>query len=64
MKIEELLYKDKCLKKWATEINYKMHEINPSYCSEKCSPTRRHGYGFIDGKLGLETYVNDSSTPF
>jgi hypothetical protein len=35
MKIEEKLYKDKCLKKRATEINYKMHEIKPSYCSEK-----------------------------
>jgi hypothetical protein len=33
MKIEEKLYKDKCLKKRATEINYKMHEIKPSYCS-------------------------------
>jgi hypothetical protein len=32
MKIEEKLYKDKCLKKRATEINYKMHEIKPSYC--------------------------------
>jgi hypothetical protein len=37
MKIEEQLYKDKCLKKRATEINYKMHEIKPSYCSEDCS---------------------------
>jgi hypothetical protein len=37
MKIEEKLYKDKCLKKRATEINYKMHEIKPSYCSEDCS---------------------------
>jgi hypothetical protein len=33
MKIEEKLYKDNCLKKRATEINYKMHEIKPSYCS-------------------------------
>jgi hypothetical protein len=33
MKIEEKLYKDKCLKKRATEINYKMHEIKPIYCS-------------------------------
>jgi len=33
MKIEEKLYKEKCLKKRATEINYKMHEINPSYYS-------------------------------
>jgi hypothetical protein len=32
MKIEEKLYKDKCLKKRATEINYKMQEIKPSYC--------------------------------
>jgi hypothetical protein len=50
MKIEEKLYKDKCLKKRATDINYKMHKIKPSYCSEKnYSPTRRHGYGFIEG---------------
>jgi hypothetical protein len=50
MKIEEKLYKDKCLKKRATKINYKMHEIKPSYCYKKnCSPTRRHGYGFIEG---------------
>jgi hypothetical protein len=33
-KIEEKLYKEKYLKKRATEINYKMHEIKPSYCSE------------------------------
>jgi hypothetical protein len=33
MEIKEKLYKDKRLKKIATEINYKMHEINPSYCS-------------------------------
>jgi hypothetical protein len=33
MKIKEKLNKDKCLKKRATEINYKMHEIKPSYCS-------------------------------
>jgi hypothetical protein len=32
MKIEEKLYKYKCLKKRATEINYKMHEIKPIYC--------------------------------
>jgi hypothetical protein len=51
MKLEEKLYKKKYLKKRATEINYKMHEIKPSYCSENffCSPTRRHGYGFIEG---------------
>jgi hypothetical protein len=48
MKMEEKLYKDKCLKKRGTEINYKMHEIKPSYCSES-SLTRRHGYGFIEG---------------
>jgi hypothetical protein len=48
MKIEEKLYKDKFLKKRATEINYKMHEIKPSYCSEDFSPTRRHDYGFIE----------------
>jgi hypothetical protein len=34
MKIEERLYKDKGLKKRATEINYKMHEIKPVYCSQ------------------------------
>jgi hypothetical protein len=34
MKIEEKLYKEKYLKKIATEINYKMHEIKPNYCSE------------------------------
>jgi hypothetical protein len=34
MKIEEKLYKEKCLKKRVTEINYKMHEIKPSYCFE------------------------------
>jgi hypothetical protein len=56
MEIKEKLYKDKCLKKRATEINYKMHEINPSYCSLN-SPTRRHGYGFYRTKLGLETHV-------
>jgi hypothetical protein len=56
MEIKEKLYKDKCLKKRATEINYKMHEINPSYCSLN-SLTRRHGYGFYRRKLGLETHV-------
>jgi hypothetical protein len=34
MKMEEKLYKDKCLKKRATEINYKIQEIKPSYCSQ------------------------------
>jgi hypothetical protein len=34
MKIEERLYKDKCLRKRAIEINYKMHEIKPIYCSQ------------------------------
>jgi hypothetical protein len=38
MKIKEKLYKDKCLKKIATKINYKMHEIKPSYCSLKNPP--------------------------
>jgi hypothetical protein len=33
MKIEEKLYKGKYLKKRATKINYKMHEIKPSYRS-------------------------------
>jgi hypothetical protein len=49
MKIEEKLYKDKCLKKRATEINYKMHEIKSIYCSLNSLPTRRHDYGFIEG---------------
>jgi hypothetical protein len=48
MKLEDKLYKEKYLKKRATEINYKMHEIKPSYCFE-IFPTRRHGYGFIEG---------------
>jgi hypothetical protein len=52
MKIEEKIYKDKCLKKRAIEINYKMHEIKPSYCSLNSPPTRRHGYGFIEGNWG------------
>jgi hypothetical protein len=56
MEIKEKLYKDKCLKKRATEINYKMYEINLSYYS-LISPTRRHGYGFYRRKLGLETHV-------
>jgi hypothetical protein len=43
------LYKEKYLKKIATEINYKMYEIKPSYCSENYSSTRRHDYGFIEG---------------
>jgi hypothetical protein len=49
MKLEDKLYKEKYLKKRATEINYKMHDIKPSNCSENCSSTRRHGYGFIEG---------------
>jgi len=56
MKIEQKLYKDKCLKKKATEIHYEMNEIKPSYCSLN-SPTRRHSYGFYRRKLGLETHV-------
>jgi hypothetical protein len=42
MKIKEKLYKDKCLRKRATEINYKMHEIKPSYCSLK-NPLQQGG---------------------
>jgi hypothetical protein len=49
MKLEDKLYKEKYLKKRATKINYKMHEIKPCYCFENCSPTRRHGYGFREG---------------
>jgi hypothetical protein len=56
MEIKEKLYKDKSLKKRAIEINYKMHEINPSYYSLNFS-TRRHGYCFYRRKLGLETHV-------
>jgi hypothetical protein len=41
MKMEEKLYKDKCLKKRAIEINYKMHEIKLSYCSENFSPSNK-----------------------
>jgi hypothetical protein len=36
-------------KERATGINYKMHEIKPSYCSKNYSPTRRHDCGFIEG---------------
>jgi hypothetical protein len=39
MKIEEKLYKDKCLKKRATEINFKMHEIKSIYFSQN-SPNK------------------------
>jgi hypothetical protein len=49
MKLEEKLYKEKYLKKIVTGINYKMHEIKPSYCSKNYSPTRRHDCGFIEG---------------
>jgi hypothetical protein len=58
MKIEEKLYKDKCLKKIATEINYKMHEIKPSYCSEKKLFSNKEAWLWLyRRKLGLETHV-------
>jgi hypothetical protein len=57
MKIEEKLYKDKCLKKIATEINYKMHEIKPSYCSLKFLPNKEAWLWLYRRKLGLETHV-------
>jgi hypothetical protein len=56
MKIEEKLYKDKCLKKRAIEINYKMHEIKPSYCSLN-SPNNEAWLWLYRRKLGLETHV-------
>jgi hypothetical protein len=56
MKIEEKLYKDKCLKKRATEINYKIHEIKPSYCSLN-SPNKKAWLWLYRRKLGLETHV-------
>jgi hypothetical protein len=57
MKIEEKLYKDKCLKKRATEINYKMHEIKPSYCSLKFPLNKEAWLWLYRRKLGLETHV-------
>jgi hypothetical protein len=56
MKIEETLYKEKYLKKRATEINYKMHKIKPSYCSE-ITPNKKAWLWFYRRKLGLETHV-------
>jgi len=49
MKIEEKLYKDKCLKKRATEINYKMHQIKPSYCSLNSLQPGGMAMAFIEG---------------
>jgi hypothetical protein len=57
MKIEEKLYKDKCLKKRATEINYKMHEIKPSYCSQKILSNKEAWLWLYRRKSGLETHV-------
>jgi hypothetical protein len=54
MKIEEKLYKEKYLKRRATEINYKMYEIKPSYCSE-ITPNKKAW--LYRRKLGLETHV-------
>jgi len=56
MKIEEKLYKDKCLKKRATEINYKMHEIKPIYCSLH-PPNYEAWLWLYRRKLGLETHL-------
>jgi len=56
MKIEEKLYKDKCLKKIATEMNYKMHETKPSYCSEN-SPNKKAWLWLYRRNLGLEAHV-------
>jgi len=50
------LYKEKYLKKGATEINYKMHEIKPSYCSE-IPPNKEAWLWLYRRKLGLETHV-------
>jgi len=56
MKIEEKLYKDKCLKKRATEINYKMHAIKPIYCS-LYPPNNEAWLWLYRRKLGLESHV-------
>jgi hypothetical protein len=56
MKIEEKLYKEKYLKKRATKINYKMHEIKPSYCSLDF-PNKEAWLWLYRRKLGLETHV-------
>jgi hypothetical protein len=56
MKIEEKLYKEKYLKKRATKINYKMHEIKHSYCSLDF-PNKEAWLWLYRRKLGLETHV-------
>jgi hypothetical protein len=56
MEIKEKLYKDKCLKKRPTEINYKKNEINPSYCSLN-SPNKEAWLWLYRRKLRLETHV-------
>jgi hypothetical protein len=56
VKIEEKLYKEKCLKKRPAEINYKMHEIKPSYCSQN-SLNKEAWLWLYRRKLGLETQV-------
>jgi hypothetical protein len=60
MKIEEKLYKEKYLKKRATEMNYKMYETKPSYCSLNSLPTRRHGYGY-DSSLARDNQGHETS---
>jgi hypothetical protein len=57
MKIEEKLYKDKCLKKRSTEINYKMHEIKSSYCSLQFLSNKEAWLWLYRRKFGLETHV-------
>jgi hypothetical protein len=57
MKMEEKIYKEKCLKKRATEINYEMHEIKPSYCSLKFFPNNEAWISLYRRKLGLETHI-------
>jgi hypothetical protein len=56
MKIEEKLYKEKYLKKRATETNYKMPEIKPIYCSLN-SLNKEAWLWLYRRKLGLETHV-------
>jgi hypothetical protein len=56
MKIEESFTKRKGLRTKATEINYKMHEIKPIYCSLN-SPNKEVWLWLYRRKLGLETHV-------
>jgi hypothetical protein len=56
MKIEESFTKREGLRTKATEINYKMHEIKPIYCSLN-SPNKEVWLWLYRRKLGLETHV-------